>query len=108
MWALLFLVILSFYSTLCDFCPKECDCDVENGLNRATCVDQNIISVAVGVPKQVQVYSLSRNVISELDNLCFKVSHISWTCCQDNKIYSGMRGKTKQIHSHVNTTIIVT
>ncbi|XP_068626675.1 leucine-rich repeat-containing protein 24 [Battus philenor] len=53
-------------------CPKQCDCDMENGLNRATCVDQNIVSVAVGVPQEVQVYSLSHNVISELDNFCFK------------------------------------
>ncbi|CAH2050677.1 unnamed protein product, partial [Iphiclides podalirius] len=53
-------------------CPKQCDCDMENGLNRATCVDQNIVSVGVGVPREVQVYSLSHNVISELDNFCFK------------------------------------
>ncbi|KAL4716965.1 hypothetical protein ACJJTC_012776 [Scirpophaga incertulas] len=55
-----------------ELCPKKCDCDMNKGLNRATCVDQNIISVDVGVPKAVQVYSLSRNVISELDNFCFK------------------------------------
>ncbi|XP_047509228.1 leucine-rich repeat transmembrane neuronal protein 2 [Pieris napi] len=72
MLLLLFIVILSLDSTLCVSCPKQCDCDTENGLNRASCVDQNIVSVAVGVPKQVQVYSLSRNVISELDNFCFK------------------------------------
>ncbi|CAH2102275.1 unnamed protein product [Euphydryas editha] len=43
-----------------------------DGLNRATCVDQNIVSVDLGVPKEVQVYSLNRNVISELENFCFK------------------------------------
>uniref|UniRef100_A0A2A4K268 LRRNT domain-containing protein n=1 Tax=Heliothis virescens TaxID=7102 RepID=A0A2A4K268_HELVI len=55
-----------------EVCPKQCDCDMDNGLNRAVCVDQNIISIEVGVPKEVQVYSLSHNVISELDNFCFK------------------------------------
>lgn len=57
-----------------DLCPKECDCDIENGLNRATCVNQHIVSVDVGVPTAVQVYSLSNNAISELENYCFKVS----------------------------------
>lgn len=56
----------------CDVCPKQCDCDMDEGLNRAKCVDQNIISIDVGVPKAVQVYSLSHNAISELDNYCFK------------------------------------
>jgi hypothetical protein len=56
-----------------DLCPKKCDCDMNNGLNRAICVDQNIISIDIGVPKAVQVYSISHNVISELDNFCFKV-----------------------------------
>lgn len=56
-----------------DLCPKECDCDIENGLNRATCENQLIVNVDVGVPTAVQVYSLSRNAISELDNYCFKV-----------------------------------
>ncbi|CAH0405253.1 unnamed protein product [Chilo suppressalis] len=55
-----------------DLCPKECDCDMDNGLNRATCIDQNLISVDVGVPKEVQVYILTHNLISELDNFCFK------------------------------------
>ncbi|CAK1602262.1 unnamed protein product [Parnassius mnemosyne] len=53
-------------------CPKQCDCDMENGLNRATCVDQNIVSVGIDVPREVQVYSLSHNAINELDNFCFK------------------------------------
>lgn len=70
--------ILLLFVTLCyvngDLCPKQCDCDMDNGLNRAVCVDQNIISIEVGVPNAVQVYSLSRNAISELDNFCFKVS----------------------------------
>ncbi|CAK1540187.1 unnamed protein product [Leptosia nina] len=72
MWLFLFLLGIVFDSTYCVLCPKQCDCDTENGLNRAICVDQNIVSVAVGVPKEVQVYSLSRNVLSELDNFCFK------------------------------------
>ncbi|KAI8438740.1 hypothetical protein MSG28_011150 [Choristoneura fumiferana] len=38
----------------------------------ASCEGQNIVSVQVGVPDAVQVYSLSRNAISELDNYCFK------------------------------------
>lgn len=67
------ILFLCISSSLCVLCPKQCDCDTDNGLNRATCVDQNIVSVDIGVPKEVQVYSLSRNVISELDNFCFKV-----------------------------------
>ncbi|XP_075974876.1 uncharacterized protein LOC142975734 [Anticarsia gemmatalis] len=67
----LLLVLCSVFVS-CDVCPKQCDCDMDDGLNRATCVDQNIISIDVGVPKAVQVYSLSHNVISELDNFCFK------------------------------------
>lgn len=59
---------------MCQVCPKQCDCDMMESLYRAECVDQNIVSVNVGVPKEVEVYSLSRNVISELDNYCFKVS----------------------------------
>ncbi|XP_026319409.1 leucine-rich repeat-containing protein 24 [Hyposmocoma kahamanoa] len=63
-----------------DLCPKECDCDIENGLNRATCVNQHIVNVDVGVPTAVQVYSLSNNAISELDNYCFK--EIGYTSIQ--------------------------
>lgn len=59
-----------------DVCPKQCDCDMYDGQNRAVCVDQKLVSIDVGVPKQVQVYSLSRNAISELDNFCFKVSYV--------------------------------
>lgn len=71
---LYFITFITFGTCLGALCPKECDCDMDDGLNRAACVDQNIVSVDVGVPKEVQVYSLRRNVISELDNYCFKVS----------------------------------
>lgn len=75
MLVLVFFVIFATSSS-CEgtLCPKQCDCDMTDGLNRATCVDQNIVSVDVGVPKEVQIYSLTRNVISELENFCFKVS----------------------------------
>ncbi|XP_013197119.2 SLIT and NTRK-like protein 2 isoform X1 [Amyelois transitella] len=63
-----------------ELCPKQCDCDSDNGLNRATCVDQNIISIEMGVPKGVQVYVLSHNAITELDNFCFKA--IGYTSLQ--------------------------
>lgn len=68
------ILVVTFSSVSCDICPKQCDCDLDLGRNRATCVDQNIVSIDVGVPRAVQVYSLSHNVISELDNFCFKVS----------------------------------
>lgn len=70
------IYLLLIFIAVCgskDLCPKECDCDIENGLNRATCVNQIIVHVDVGVPKAVQVYSLSHNAISELENFCFKV-----------------------------------
>ncbi|XP_060804091.1 uncharacterized protein LOC106140132 isoform X2 [Amyelois transitella] len=60
-----------------ELCPKQCDCDSDNGLNRATCVDQNIISIEMGVPKGVQVYVLSHNAITELDNFCFKILNLN-------------------------------
>lgn len=69
----IYVILLCVSSVLCDVCPKQCDCDMNDGLNRATCVDQNIIGIDVGVPTPVQVYSLRHNVISELDNFCFKV-----------------------------------
>lgn len=68
-----FLILFSVY-VRCDVCPKQCDCDMDGGLNRAQCVDQSIINIDIGVPKEVEVYSLSHNVISELDNFCFKES----------------------------------
>lgn len=68
------LLVLFSAGVWSEKCPKQCDCDMDNGLNRAVCVDQNIINIEVGVPKAVQVYSLSHNVISELDNFCFKVN----------------------------------
>lgn len=73
--ALILKVFVLFLSAraFAQLCPKQCDCDVDNGLNRATCEGQNIVSIQVGVPDAVQVYSLSRNAISELDNHCFKV-----------------------------------
>lgn len=69
-----YILIVCCVFVSCDVCPKQCDCDMEDGLNRARCVDQNIISIAVGVPKEVQVYSLRHNAISELENFCFVVS----------------------------------
>ncbi|XP_004930073.1 leucine-rich repeat-containing protein 70 isoform X1 [Bombyx mori] len=74
--ALRFFIFIAFCISfvLSEFCPKQCDCDMSNGLNRAICVDQNIIDINVGVSKAVQVYSLKHNVISELDNFCFKES----------------------------------
>lgn len=69
-YAVPFLFISAVVSELC---PKQCDCDLYNGLNRAVCVDQNIININVGVPTAVQVYHLTHNAISELDNFCFKV-----------------------------------
>ncbi|CAG9581625.1 unnamed protein product [Danaus chrysippus] len=71
MWWLVF-IITCIGTSFATYCPKQCDCDLSNGMNRAVCVDQNIVSVDIGVPKEVQVYSLTRNVISELDNFCFK------------------------------------
>lgn len=67
------LLLLVGVSENKDLCPKECDCDIDNGLNRATCVNQVIVHIDVGVPTAVQVYSLSNNAIGELDNYCFKV-----------------------------------
>ncbi|GBP11042.1 Slit homolog 3 protein [Eumeta japonica] len=55
-----------------EMCPKQCDCDMEGGLNRALCENQNIASIDVGVPRGVQVYVLNNNVITELENFCFK------------------------------------
>lgn len=66
------LVVCAISYVSGDLCPKKCDCDMDNGLNRASCVDQNIISVEVGVPSGVQKYIVSHNAISELDNFCFK------------------------------------
>ncbi|VVC93324.1 unnamed protein product [Leptidea sinapis] len=71
------MILLIFFLITVDgssvgVCPTQCDCDMDNGLNRASCVNQNIVSVGVGVPAEVQVYSLSHNAISELDNFCFK------------------------------------
>lgn len=72
---IVFLVFTLYWSIAsAELCPKQCDCDLYNGLNRALCVDQNIVSIDVGVPSAVQVYSLNHNSISELDNFCFKVS----------------------------------
>ncbi|XP_026738692.1 leucine-rich repeat transmembrane neuronal protein 4 [Trichoplusia ni] len=70
----LFMLVLCGMCVRGEVCPKQCDCDMDNGLNRAMCVDQNIINIDVGVSKAVQVYSLSHNAISELDNFCFKES----------------------------------
>lgn len=72
------VVVLFSVGVGAELCPKECDCDMDNGLNRAMCVDQNIITIDMGVPKEVQVYSLSHNVISGLDNFCFKVSNVPY------------------------------
>lgn len=74
----LFIIVLFGVCVRGEVCPKQCDCDMDNGLNRAMCVDQNIINIDVGVSKAVQVYSLSHNAISELDNFCFKVQHVSY------------------------------
>ncbi|KAJ8736178.1 hypothetical protein PYW08_006834 [Mythimna loreyi] len=71
-WKCFLMLVLFSVGVWSEKCPKQCDCDMDNGLNRAVCVDQNIINIEVGVPKAVQVYSLSHNVISELDNFCFK------------------------------------
>ncbi|XP_063616465.1 leucine-rich repeat-containing protein 26 [Cydia splendana] len=74
-----YVVVLVFLcGCVCgQLCPRQCDCDVSNGLNRATCEGQNIISMEVGVPSGVQVYSLSHNVISGLENYCFKEAGIT-------------------------------
>ncbi|XP_049874788.1 leucine-rich repeat-containing protein 38 [Pectinophora gossypiella] len=72
-----YVVLVLVCGASAELCPKQCDCDREDELNRATCVDQNIIGIDVGVPKEVQVYSLSHNAISELDNFCFKESGYS-------------------------------
>ncbi|XP_059053087.1 vasorin [Achroia grisella] len=67
------LFILCVVGSACgELCPKKCDCDMDDGLNRATCNNQNIVNVDVGVPKSVQMYSLSHNAITELENFCFK------------------------------------
>ncbi|XP_063823244.1 insulin-like growth factor-binding protein complex acid labile subunit [Ostrinia nubilalis] len=68
-----YVLVLVVLDCVCgELCPKKCDCDQYYGMNRATCVDQNIISIEVGVPNAVQIYSLSHNMISELENFCFK------------------------------------
>ncbi|CAG9796440.1 unnamed protein product [Diatraea saccharalis] len=71
-YAVSIVVFCLSYVVGSDFCPKVCDCDMDSGLNRATCIDQNLIGVDVGVPKGVQKYILTHNLISELDNFCFK------------------------------------
>ncbi|XP_041975475.1 leucine-rich repeat-containing G-protein coupled receptor 6 [Aricia agestis] len=72
MQKIVFIVFVTIGVSCTTYCPKQCDCDIDNGLNRALCDDQNIVSIDVGVSKAVQIYSLRRNLISELQNFCFK------------------------------------
>ena len=80
-WKCFLMLVLFSAGVWSEMCPKQCDCDMDNGLNRAVCTDQNIINIEVGVPKAVQVYSLSHNAISELDNFCFKVIYLILCFC---------------------------
>lgn len=74
---LLLLLVFFVISVSAQLCPKQCDCDMKNELNSATCTNQNIVTIDIGVPKQVQMYTLSYNALNELDNYVFKVDHLN-------------------------------
>ncbi|KAF7269752.1 hypothetical protein GWI33_017220 [Rhynchophorus ferrugineus] len=52
-------------------CPDYCDCDVFEKFNRATCQDQKLVDLELGVPKEAQILDISWNYIKELKDKAF-------------------------------------
>lgn len=73
MWLYTVFLLASLQLVSSDVCPKNCVCDVERGLNRASCTHQNIINVGVGVSEDVEIYDLNSNSLHQLEDYCFKV-----------------------------------
>uniref|UniRef100_A0A336LQ60 CSON000132 protein n=1 Tax=Culicoides sonorensis TaxID=179676 RepID=A0A336LQ60_CULSO len=77
-FAVLVLKVLSSKSELDEsienqkFCPLNCICDIFEGLHRADCSDQNLISTFADIPKEVEYLDISRNKISHINDYSFK------------------------------------
>ncbi|XP_053695436.1 uncharacterized protein LOC128742961 [Sabethes cyaneus] len=57
-------------------CPKMCTCDMIEGLRRADCSHENLISTHTDVPDSVEILDLSINKISFVEDDDFK-THVS-------------------------------
>ncbi|XP_077287648.1 uncharacterized protein LOC143912248 [Arctopsyche grandis] len=69
----LVLLFVWFNQTQCKIvCPRQCHCDLFEELQRAACTNHNIIDINIGVYKYVQIYNLSHNAISKLEDFSFE------------------------------------
>lgn len=77
----LFLLLFDTVSSADIICPSLCQCDMTFGLRTARCTGQQINSVEVDFPVEVQHVDLSDNVISSLENYAFSVSDYLYSLC---------------------------
>uniref|UniRef100_A0A2M4BIF6 Putative conserved plasma membrane protein n=1 Tax=Anopheles marajoara TaxID=58244 RepID=A0A2M4BIF6_9DIPT len=51
-----------------EYCPKMCSCDILDGLKRADCSNENLISTHTGIPSGVEILDLSLNMVSSIED----------------------------------------
>uniref|UniRef100_A0A2M3ZDU4 Uncharacterized protein n=1 Tax=Anopheles braziliensis TaxID=58242 RepID=A0A2M3ZDU4_9DIPT len=51
-----------------EYCPKMCSCDILDGLKRADCSNEHLISTHTGIPSGVEILDLSLNMVSSIED----------------------------------------
>uniref|UniRef100_A0A2M4ACT6 Putative conserved plasma membrane protein n=2 Tax=Anopheles triannulatus TaxID=58253 RepID=A0A2M4ACT6_9DIPT len=51
-----------------EYCPKMCSCDIVDGLKRADCSNEHLISTHTGIPSGVEILDLSLNMVSSIED----------------------------------------
>lgn len=73
-----FVILFLFISTNANSvsrtkCSALCMCDIHDGMRRTSCNHRFIVDVNLIIPNNVQIYDVSYNSISKLDDFCFRV-----------------------------------
>lgn len=66
------LVPSAYFKTLNGYCPDYCQCYIWENMKAADCVNQNIVTVDIGVPHLTEALDVSNNYIRRVEDHVFK------------------------------------
>ncbi|XP_049780072.1 uncharacterized protein LOC126176908 isoform X2 [Schistocerca cancellata] len=75
---LMLLIPRAYFTVLDGYCPYYCQCYMWENMKAANCVNQNIITVDISIPRQTEALDVSNNFIRRIEDHVFKVLDLSY------------------------------
>ncbi|XP_049780061.1 uncharacterized protein LOC126176908 isoform X1 [Schistocerca cancellata] len=74
---LMLLIPRAYFTVLDGYCPYYCQCYMWENMKAANCVNQNIITVDISIPRQTEALDVSNNFIRRIEDHVFKKQGIT-------------------------------